>query len=66
MTLNAHNSLQNQTVEPDGAKEGKNGYKEYEKQQHVNRKVRMTATDPKFLPYIILNRNMTLKYGMFH
>jgi len=58
--------LRYQTFEPDGTKEGKTGCKEYEKQQHIKRMVHITGIDRKYLPYIILNRNMTLKYGMFH
>jgi hypothetical protein len=66
MPLNADNMLRNQTVEAHGAKEGKTGCKDYEKHQRVKRKVHITATDRKFLPHIILYRNMTLMYGMFY
>ena len=58
--------LRNQTAEANGVNESKTGCKEYAKQQSVKRKLCMTAIDRKFLPYIILNRNMTLKYSMFY
>ena len=66
MPLNADNMLRNQTAEANGAKEYKTGCQEYEKHQRVMRKVRITVIERKFLPYIILNRNMKLKNGMFY
>lgn len=58
--------LRNRTVGANGAKEGKTGSKMYEKQQRVKRNVCITVIDHKFLPNIILNRSMILKYGMFY